>query len=66
MIIESNDIVYEFTRERLLIKKTNDITKIMINILEFMKNNIKKAQIVMTTQVNKHKKFVSYVKNDII
>ena len=26
MIIESNDIVYEFTRERLLIKKASDIT----------------------------------------
>ena len=66
MAIGPDDIAYESTRERLLAKKAGDITGTMANILEFMKGNIKKVQAAMTAQANKHRKFVSYAKGDMV
>ena len=60
MIIELDEIFYEFIRERLLIVKVENIIDIMINILKLMQNNLKKFKRTMTTQINKHKKIMIY------
>ena len=60
MIIESNEIFYEFIRERFLIVKIENIIDIMINILKLMQNNLKRFKRAMTTQINKHRKIVIY------
>ena len=60
MIIGSDEIFYEFTRERFLIVKAEDITGIMTNILKLMQGNLQQFKQVMTTQVNKHRKLIKY------
>ena len=39
IIIDFDEIFYEFTRERFLIVKTKNIIDIMTNILKLMQNN---------------------------
>ena len=60
MIIDSDEIFYEFTRERLLIVKTKNIIDIMTNILKLMQDNFQQFKQVMTIQVNKHRKLIKY------
>ena len=58
MTFESNDITYNFIQKRLLIVKAENIIDIMINIFKFMQNNVERFKKVMSTQINKHRKFV--------
>ena len=49
MTFKSNDIVYNFTRKRLLIVKVENIIDIMINIFKFMQNIVEQFKKVMLT-----------------
>lgn len=64
MIIGPDEISYEFTRERLLIVKAEDITDIMTNILKLMQGNLQQFKQAMTTQANKHRKLIKYNSED--
>ena len=60
MIIDFDEIFYEFTRERFLIVKAKNIIDIMTNILKLMQDNFQQFKQVMTIQVNKHRKLIKY------
>ena len=60
MIIDFDEIFYEFTRERFLIVKAKNIIDIMTNILKLMQDNFQQFKQVMTTQINKHRKLIKY------
>ena len=60
IIIDSNEIFYKFTRERLLIVKIENIINIITNILKLMQSNLQQSKQTITIQINKHKKFVKY------
>ena len=60
MIIDSDEIFYEFTRERLLIVKAKNIINIITNILKLMQDNFQQFKQVMTIQINKHRKLIKY------
>ena len=58
MTFESNNIIYNFIRKRLLIVKAENIINIMINIFKFMQSNVERFKKIMSTQINKHRKLV--------
>ena len=60
IIIDSNKIFYEFTRERFLIVKIENIIDIITNILKLIQNNLQQSKQTITIQINKHKKFIKY------
>ena len=60
IIIDSDEIFYEFTRERFLIVKAKNIIDTMTNILKLMQSNFQQFKQVITTQVNKHRKLIKY------
>lgn len=60
MTIGFDEIFYEFTRERFLVVKTEDIIDIMANILKLIQGNFQRSKQVMTVQVNKYRKLVKY------
>ena len=66
MIIDFDEIFYEFTRERFLIVKVEDIIDIMTNILKLMQSNLQRSKQTMTIQVNKHRNLVKYNLEDKI
>ena len=66
MTFESNDITYNFIQKRLLIVKAENIIDIMINIFKFMQSNVERFKKIMSTQINKHRKFVQYNFDDLI
>ena len=55
---KSDNITYNFIQKRLLIVKAENIINIMINIFKFMQNNVERFRKVISTQINKHRKFV--------
>ena len=42
MMFESNDIIYNFIRKRLLVAKAENIIDIIINIFKFMQSNVER------------------------
>ena len=61
-----NDIQYVIAQKRLLTDKVENIVEIMRNVLNLMKINIKKVQICIKKQIDKHRTDINYaVKNKI-
>ena len=60
IIIDFDEIFYEFTRERFLIVKTKNIIDIITNILKLMQSNFQQFKQVITIQINKHRKLIKY------
>ena len=60
IIIDFDEIFYEFTRERFLIVKVENIIDIITNILKLIQNNFQRSKQVITIQINKHQKLIKY------
>ena len=66
MSFKSDTTAYKITRERFQTVKAENITDTMINVLVFMRKNVKKSKVVMFAQINKHRKSVKYsIENEI-
>ena len=66
MSFDSNNTIYTITRDRLLAIKVENIIDTMKNVLEFIRKNATLARTRMTTQVDKHKKFIIYNIDDFV
>ena len=66
MSFSSDSISYVTTKKRLLAAKAKNITGIMQNILNYVRDHVDVAQKRMTIQVNKHRKVVKYVEGDYV
>ena len=60
MNFSSDYIIYVFTRERLLTTKTEKITDVMKNTLRVIILKLTNVKKLITKQINKHRKNVSY------
>ena len=61
-----NFISYVITKKRLLIVKTKNITNIMQNIFNYVRNHVDVIQKRITIQINKHCKIVKYVEKNYV
>ena len=59
-------ITYDTTRKRLDVAKAKNITERMQNILEFIRQNIKRAQKTIITQVNRHRLNITFDINNAV
>ena len=67
MSFDSDTTDYKITRQRLEIRKVDDIVKRMKKLLIFDRQQLKKIKQIIKTQVNKHQKDVTYeINNQII
>ena len=58
MTFKLNDIIYNFIQKRLFVAKVENIINIMINIFKFMQSNVEQFKKVISTQINKYRKFI--------
>ena len=61
-----NTLNYDSTRERIKIKKIDNIMNKMQKLLKFNQKYIKKIRSTMRKQINKHRKEMKYQINDFI
>ena len=66
MSFSSNILNYNSTRERIEIKKINDIINWMQKLLKFDQKHMKKIKSTMRKQINKHRKKMKYQINDSV
>ena len=66
MSFSSNTPNYDSTRERIKVKKIDDIVNRMQKLLEFDQKHMKKIRSTMRKQVNKHRKEMKYQVDDFV
>jgi len=64
MSFDSDTTDYETTRERLEVRKADDIVMWMKELLNFDHQQLKKTKLIIEVQVNKHRRDVIYEVND--
>ena len=66
MSFSSNTSNYDSIRERIKIKKINDIINWMQKLLKFDQKYMKKIKSIMRKQINKYRKEIKYQVNDSV
>jgi len=64
MSFDSDTTDYETTRERLEVRKADDIVIRMKELLNFDRQQLKKTKLIIKVQINKHRRNVIYEVND--
>jgi len=64
MSFDSDTTDYETTRERLEVRKADDIVIQMKELLNFDRQQLKKTKLIIEVQINKHRRNVIYRVND--
>ena len=64
MSFDSDTTDYETTRERLEVRKADDIAIRMKELLNFGRQQLKKTKLTIEVQVNKHRRNVIYKVDD--
>jgi len=64
MSFDSDTTDYETTRERLEVRKADDIAIRMKELLNFDRQQLKKTKLIIEVQINKHRRDVIYEVND--
>ncbi len=64
MSFDSDTTDYETTRERLEVRKANDIVIRIKELLNFDRQQLKKTKLIIEVQVNKHRRNVIYEVDD--
>jgi len=64
MSFDSDTTDYETTRERLEVRKADDIVIRMKELLNFDHQQLKKTKLIIEVQINKHKRDVIYEVDD--
>jgi len=64
MSFDSDTTDYETTRERLEVRKANDIVIRIKELLNFDRQQLKKMKLIIEVQINKHRRNVIYEVND--
>jgi len=64
MSFDSDTIDYETTRERLEVRKADDIVIRMKELLNFGRQQLKKTKLIIEVQINKHRRNVIYEVDD--
>jgi len=66
MSFDSDTTDYKTTRERLEVRKADDIVIRMKELLNFDRQQLKKTKLIIEVQINKHRRDVIYEVNDWI
>jgi len=66
MSFDSDTTDYETTRERLEVRKADDIVIRMKELLNFDRQQLKKTKLIIEVQINKHRRDVIYEVDDWI
>jgi len=64
MSFNSDMTDYEITRERLKVRKANNIVIQMKELLSFDHQQLKKTKLIIEAQINKHRRDIIYEVND--
>jgi len=64
MSFDSDTTDYETTRERLEVRKADDIAIRMKELLNFDRQQLKKTKLTIEVQINKHRRNVIYEVDD--
>jgi len=64
MSFDSDTTDYKTTRERLEVRKADDIVIRMKELLNFDRQQLKKTKLIIEVQINKHRRDVIYEVND--
>jgi len=64
MSFDSDTTDYETTRERLEVRKADDIVIRMKKLLNFGRQQLKKTKLIIEVQINKHRRNVIYEVDD--
>jgi len=64
MSFDSGTTDYETTRERLEVRKADDIVIRMKELLNFDRQQLKKTKLIIEVQINKHRRNVIYEVDD--
>jgi len=64
MSFDSDTTDYETTRERLEVRKADDIVIRMKELLNFDRQQLKKMKLIIEVQINKHRRNVIYEVDD--
>jgi len=64
MSFDSDTTDYKTTRERLEVRKADDIVIRMKELLNFDRQQLKKTKLIIEVQINKHRQDVIYEVND--
>jgi len=64
MSFDSDTTDYETTRERLEVRKADDIVIRMKELLNFDRQQLKKTKLIIEVQINKHRRNVIYEVDD--
>jgi len=64
MSFDSDTTDYETTRERLEVRKADDIVIQMKELLNFDRQQLKKTKLIIEVQINKHRRNVIYEVDD--
>jgi len=64
MSFDSDTTDYETTRERLEVRKADDIVIQMKELLSFDRQRLKKMKLIIEVQINKHRRNVIYEVDD--
>jgi len=64
MSFDSDTTDYETTRERLEVRKADDIVIRMKELLNFDRQQLKKTKLIIEVQINKHRRDVIYEVDD--
>ncbi len=64
MSFDSDTTDYETTRERLEVRKADDIVIQMKELLNFNRQQLKKTKLIIEVQINKHRRNIIYEVDD--
>jgi len=64
MSFDSDTTDYKTTRERLEVRKADDIVIRMKELLNFDRQQLKKTKLIIEVQINKHRRDVIYEVDD--
>ncbi len=64
MSFDSDTTDYKTTRERLEVRKADDIAIRMKELLNFDRQQLKKTKLIIEVQINKHRRDVIYEVDD--
>jgi len=64
MSFDSDTTDYKTTRERLEVRKADDIVIRMKELLNFDRQQLKKVKLIIEVQINKHRRNVIYEVDD--